>query len=112
MGSPTGLTVYTLGAHGGAESVALSAANLPSHNHFVNAGTATSAAALPSCVPGGVVLKSTKAALNAYAAPSNPSVSMHSKVAASEGGLPHSNLQPFLAINFFIALQGYFPPRD
>jgi microcystin-dependent protein len=27
------------------------------------------------------------------------------------GGLPHNNLQPYLALNFCIALQGIFPPR-
>ena len=27
------------------------------------------------------------------------------------GGLPHNNLQPYLTLNFCIALQGIFPPR-
>ena len=27
------------------------------------------------------------------------------------GGLPHNNMQPYLTLNFCIALQGVFPPR-
>jgi microcystin-dependent protein len=32
--------------------------------------------------------------------------------AASGGGFPHSNLQPYLALNYCIATQGVFPPRS
>jgi microcystin-dependent protein len=28
------------------------------------------------------------------------------------GGLPHDNMQPYLTINFCIALQGIFPSRS
>jgi microcystin-dependent protein len=28
------------------------------------------------------------------------------------GGQPHENRQPYLALNFLIALQGIFPPRN
>ncbi len=33
-------------------------------------------------------------------------------VTSSGGGQPHNNLQPYLAVNFCIALQGVFPPRS
>ncbi|HSQ71442.1 MAG TPA: phage tail protein, partial [Rubrivivax sp.] len=32
-------------------------------------------------------------------------------VAAAGGGLPNNNRQPYLALNFCIALQGVYPPR-
>jgi microcystin-dependent protein len=30
---------------------------------------------------------------------------------SSGGGAPHNNMQPYLAMNFFIAVMGYFPVR-
>jgi len=33
-------------------------------------------------------------------------------LAVTGGGQPHNNLQPYLAMNFCIALQGVFPPRS
>ncbi len=33
-------------------------------------------------------------------------------VANNGGGQPHDNMQPFLALNFCIALQGLFPSRN
>jgi microcystin-dependent protein len=39
-------------------------------------------------------------------------VQMHPQtLAPAGGGLPHNNLQPYLTLNFCIALQGIFPPR-
>jgi microcystin-dependent protein len=32
-------------------------------------------------------------------------------IAPSGGSLPHNNLQPYLTLNFCIALQGVFPQR-
>jgi microcystin-dependent protein len=33
-------------------------------------------------------------------------------LAATGGSQPHNNLQPYLAVNFCIALQGIFPSRN
>jgi len=32
-------------------------------------------------------------------------------IGLSGGNLPHNNMQPFLTLNFCIALQGVYPPR-
>jgi microcystin-dependent protein len=32
-------------------------------------------------------------------------------LALAGGGLPHNNMQPYLTLNFCIALQGIFPQR-
>jgi microcystin-dependent protein len=34
-----------------------------------------------------------------------------STIAPAGGGLPHNNMQPYLTLNFCIALQGIFPAR-
>ena len=47
----------------------------------------------------------------AYAGSAN--ASMGGTTTSSVGGSqPHTNLQPFLALNFVIALQGIFPSRN
>lgn len=33
-------------------------------------------------------------------------------IGPSGGGQPHDNLQPFLVINYIIALEGIFPPQS
>jgi microcystin-dependent protein len=33
------------------------------------------------------------------------------EIAPMGGNLPHNNLQPYLTLNFCIAMQGVFPPR-
>ncbi len=96
---------FTLGQAGGAETHTLSQVELPQHTHQVVAST--SPASLPS--PVGNLLAQTPsnlygngtAGVNATLNPAN--------ISSSGGSQPHSNMQPFLAINFCIALQGIFP---
>jgi microcystin-dependent protein len=50
---------------------------------------------------------------NAFVPPAGaPLVSMSNQALPPAGGsLPHNNMQPYLTVNFCIALQGVFPPR-
>jgi microcystin-dependent protein len=58
--------------------------------------------------PGGAVLARTTA--NVYNAAPDCSTTMNPGMIANSGGnQPHDNLQPFLVLNFCIALQGIFP---
>jgi microcystin-dependent protein len=97
---------HALGQKAGEPAHTLSVAELPSHGHAVRAVTdkATTAA------PNGNMLATTKG-LHAYAAPANPGALSPAAIANGGGGQPHSNLQPFLTLNFCIALQGIFPSR-
>lgn len=103
FGDGSGLSPYTLGSRGGSERVALSSAELPAHNHDVRAanGAATGSR------PGGNVL----AGGGSYA--TTPDTTMSADMIASAGGgQPHENVQPFLTLNFCIALQGIYPSRS
>lgn len=95
----------TLGERGGQETVSLTAAQMPSHAHPV------SASSLPPSVgaPTGSTWASGGSA--AYAASANASMAADT-LSPSGGSQPHSNLQPHLALNFCIALQGIFPSRS
>jgi microcystin-dependent protein len=126
-GQSSGLSFYDLGTVGGFESVQLNANTLPSHTHSASpsltvqvpavAGNGTTNAPSPSVFPAAP----TDAARNPVNIYSNqattttlgsPTVSGSVTIGATGSGQPHENRQPFLAVNFIIALQGIFPSRN
>ena len=112
-GAGTGST-YTLGEPGGVENVTLLTANLPSHSHPLNASTAAAVKA-PSATmfPAGTATSSAAGQVGVYGpAPGPQGETLHPGTILSDGqGLSHSNIQPYLAVSFIIALNGIFPPH-
>ena len=105
-GTGPGLTPRSLGEDGGEEAVTLTTNTIPSHNHIplAKSGAGTQYA------PSGTVWAADAAGAPFYA--TTPNTAMNASIMGSVGGgLPHANLQPYLAVNFCIALQGVFPPR-
>jgi len=109
-GRGPGLTSRRLGQRGGVETVTLSEAQIPNHTHTERAAN------LPL---GGVQAPSNQRSLNrsgrGNAFQSNSSTNL---VAMNDGVLPntggsqsHNNMQPFLTMNFIIALVGLYPSR-
>ncbi|KQV59375.1 MULTISPECIES: phage tail protein [unclassified Duganella] len=100
---------FGLGQQGGAASHTLSASEMPAHTHSLGISTAVSHQADPS----GRVLGNVEAgALNYYAPQDSTATLAPSTVGNSGGSQPHENMQPYLAINFIIALQGSFPSQS
>ena len=96
---------HTLGERGGEQAHTLSIAELPTHTHVVNA---TSAQATTN-TPGNTTLLAGSTSSQLYGAPSNL-VAMAPEALTNVGGSQaHLNMQPFLTLNFCIALQGIFP---
>ena len=105
MGSNGGNS-YTLGQQSGEANVTLNINTLAAHTHTVNANTGADAnVPNSSVVPGG-------GGVAAYgAAPGN--TTMNTAIVGLNGGSqPHSNLQPYLVLNYSIALTGIFPSRN
>jgi len=108
-GQGPGLSLHDLGETGGAQSVTLLESEVPAHTHSLRAhdldlGELTAPAANRS------LAKSANA--TAYAPAANL-VSMAAPALSPTGGSqPHNNMQPYLTLNFCIALQGVFPPRS
>jgi microcystin-dependent protein len=110
-GQGPGLSLFDLGQIGGSESITLLISEIPAHTHGVgralnDVGNSTSPAnavwAQAGAGRGG-------AALYVDGSPTGK-VNVNS-LSVTGGGLPHNNMQPYLTLNFCIALQGVFPPR-
>ncbi|MDF2178066.1 tail fiber protein [Aliiglaciecola sp. CAU 1673] len=101
-----------LGQKSGAENHTLTQAEIPSHTHGVR-GTSSAAS---SSSGSGQLLATTgggRRAILPYAdvSPANSQALGNGQI-GSIGGGAHNNMQPFLSINFVIALQGLFPSRN
>lgn len=110
-GQGPGLSLHDLGEMGGSESVTLLVSEIPAHAHGV--GFALNADGNATSPANAVWAQSSAgrgaAALYQNGAPTGP-VQLQS-LANTGGGLPHQNMQPYLTLNFCIALQGVFPAR-
>ncbi len=98
---------HTLGERGGEQAHTLSISEIPTHVHSAIAGNTAGLQA----VPASAFLAQDTTAL-AYLAPDNNLSAMQPGTLASVGGSQaHLNMQPFLVLNFSIALQGIFPSQ-
>jgi microcystin-dependent protein len=112
MGS-NGITNYIIGASGGAESVALTVNNLPAHNHAANCSTTLGTVANPQgCFWAQANTGGLKPlGMPPYAATSNASMAA-TAIGETGGNAPISVVEPYLCMNFIIALQGIYPSRS
>lgn len=118
VGQGTNLTNRNWGDQGGQEQVTLTINELPPHTHPINkralslpAGGTNDAYDPVDHYPG--VAASTPLYASAAGAGSlagtTPDITA---LALNTTAQPVSNMQPYLTINFVIALQGIFPPRS
>lgn len=108
QGAGVGLSNRLIGQNGGNESVTLIAGQLPSHSHAMNCSGATGTSSSPANN-----FWAAQPALLQYDAVSSPGATTKSNAVSNAGGnLPHQNLQPYLTINYLIALQGIYPSRN
>ncbi len=105
VGSSNGST-HLLGRGSGEEAHTLSAAEMPQHSHPLNASNT----AADSQTPAANLLANNQS--NPYTPFAN-AVGMAAGTVTSVGvGQGHDNMQPYLALNFCIALRGLFPSRN
>ena len=118
MGQGPGLSDYFIGQSGGSAAVALLSSEMPQHNHglFALAASGTTnqpAGNFPAMGHGGggrgtfLVNDYAPLPLNGGGTTLAPT-----QLNTFGGSQPHNNLQPYLALNFCIALQGIFPARS
>ncbi|MDB6047956.1 MAG: Phage tail collar [Pseudomonas sp.] len=135
QGNGTNLTPRPIGTFNGSETVNITLANLPAHNHAVDssglqvsttvklASVPTASLTVPSATngfigasgngPGAASIFSTDQGANPITLQGvSNAVSGSITTAQTGGGTPAASMNPFLAINFSIALSGLFPSRD
>jgi microcystin-dependent protein len=122
-GSGPGLSTRQIGQKSGAENVTLTESQMPAHNH----GGTVEVTGTVQCNPGDGNADSPAGNTIAKVARTNqfisagPSSPMHDNTVTASGNFntsnaggsqPHNNMQPFLVVNYCIALVGIFPSRD
>ena len=105
--APVHVGSHTQGERGGAEQHTLIAAEMPTHAHDLMASSTDG----DSAVAQGHVLARRRD--QPYLPPPASLQAMRTGTVANVGGgQAHTNLQPYLVLNFCVALQGIFPSRN
>jgi microcystin-dependent protein len=106
-GQGPALSNYDLGQTGGVENVTLLASEIPAHSHSAQADTVTADQNIPSSTQ----VLSRSLGGRAYGPASNLTAMAAESLAVAGASVAHNNMQPYLTLNFCIAMQGVYPPR-
>jgi microcystin-dependent protein len=109
-GQGPGLSMHGQGEAAGSDTVTLDPSEIPAHSHAMMADTLDQG---DFSLPGPATAFAQSAGGNLYQSPAGNTTQLAAQaLPPAGGGLPHNNLQPYLTLNFNIALQGVFPPRS
>ena len=103
-GQGPGLSPVNLGEAGGSETETLTVNQLPSHSHLAAATQAAQTSTRPA--------ENVPSAGGAYASTSDGSMLNPSFIQSAGGSQPFDVRQPYLGVNYIIALEGIFPSRN
>ncbi len=108
-GQGNGLTDRSLGEVGGSQTVTLLPTEVPQHTHTYTAGSGSRGNV--TAVTGNV---NSDAAFqtNIYGAATDGTLMSPNMLTPLPNSQPHENMQPYLVLNFIIALSGIFPARN
>lgn len=107
-GRGPGLTARRLSEKTGVETVTLTEAQMPNHTHNLMANPTVGNRPSPEGTSFARVIGAAP-----YLAPDSNLVSLSSSAVGNFGGSQsHTNMQPYLALNYIIALVGLYPSRS
>ncbi|MET4106728.1 tail fiber protein [Hymenobacter sp. UYP22] len=112
-GTGAGLSSYPVGTKAGQETVTLDPTQMPAHTHTLGNIKVNPTDANVSS-PSQAYLSNTSKAQYGETPGTNTAMapdSVQGTGIPTGGSLPHSNMQPYLTLNYIIALQGIFPQR-
>jgi microcystin-dependent protein len=114
QGQGPGLQNYSIGTQGGFETVTLNGLQMPSHNHLATATIRANSQPGDEDSPEGNYLAAHAGDEN-YSAAANSNMASNAATVTIQnngGNQPHSNMAPYLVINWCIALFGIYPSRS
>ncbi|WP_457934892.1 tail fiber protein [Pseudoalteromonas sp. SCSIO 43210] len=112
-GQAPGLSLRPFSYFGGSTKETLVASQLPEHTHSISGVRQSGDTAEPTNNKLSIDTGATGGTLR-YTAPLDSDIGLmdDSSFATAGAGQPHENMQPSLALNFCIALDGIYPPRN
>ncbi|WP_147678873.1 phage tail protein [Algibacter pacificus] len=112
--SGPGLTPRALGSRGGLERVTLQQSEMPTHNHVATTNTSIAVNTQPGdeSSPNGLHIAGQNQAFSEDATGTLAGPSSSTTIQNTGGNQSHINMQPYLALNYEIALYGIFPSRN
>jgi microcystin-dependent protein len=114
QGQGNGLSPYSIGETTGTPYVTVLQSEMPAHSHSFNATTNPGTTVVSSGNQLAQAHNGSKTVANIcnYLSTNTPQTQLSPLALSLTGGSqPHNNMQPYLTLNFCIALQGVFPPR-
>ncbi|PTS81560.1 phage tail protein [Sphingomonas sp. HMWF008] len=113
FGQGAGLSTYVIGEPTGTENVTLLSTQIPQHNHIWAASGSLGNQPSPAAgflaggqIPNGTLVPN-------FAAAGGATVPLAANTLTATGNSQgHNNMQPYLVLNYCIALQGIFPSRN
>ncbi|MEG3181833.1 phage tail protein [Sphingomonas sp. LT1P40] len=96
---------HELGEAAGSTSVTINSQTMPQHLHFAQASILSGSTPDPNNAY-------LAGHLNGYGAASSLTATSPQSVTNVGGSQPHNNMQPYLVLNYIIALQGIFPSQN
>jgi microcystin-dependent protein len=116
QGNGPGLTPRVMGEAAGTENVTLISTQMPMHNHTLNVASQPGSVSDPAnhvlAIPNFIEpVNGDSVNVSAYAATPN-AIANPQAIGVAGGNQPHPNMQPYLVMNYCIALQGIYPSRS
>ena len=108
-GQGQGLSLRDQGEASGSQYVTLLQTEMPAHTHQARCNVDEPTASGPV---GNTWSTEEDSSAAVYGDPTNLTAMNPMALSVAGGSLPHNNMQPYLALNFIMALQGIFPPRS
>lgn len=105
-------TVYVMGQKAGTEQVTILSSQMAAHTHTVAVSTEVAALRAPTAnSTWAQVTQDGTTILDGYSAPPGNASLAPTAVSSMGGNIPFPVLQPYLAVNYMIAVQGVFPTQ-